>query len=112
MAVDAPRSPARVLNYGTGPPEDGLKREWDVCPKCGQPRWQLYIVPDRFYCDKCEVATFGPNTDVAEAEPEQIDLFGSTIAVPSNEGAKSEPAEEGPPIDEGDAWIADEMPDE
>lgn len=104
MAAKAPRTPERVLNYGTGPPDDGLEREWDVCPDCGGKRWQLVIVPDRFYCDKCCKATFGPNTEVKQPEPEQQGLFDV-----ASEALTAE--EEGPPV-EADAWMADEMPDE
>lgn len=108
MAVNAPRTPERILNFGAGPPEDGLEREWDVCPDCGCKRWQLVIVPTRFHCDRCEKAGPGPNVAVTEPEPEQTALFSA-----SNEGAKAEPpAEERPPVDDGDAWMADEMPDE
>jgi ribosomal protein S27AE len=106
MMNTAARRPARVLNVGPGPPDDGLEREWDVCPDCGCKRWQLILVPDRFYCDRCHVASLGPNQDVAEPEPEQIDLFAS------NEGAKPEAVADEPPIDEGMAWVAEEMPDE
>lgn len=74
--MSAPRSDPRVLNCGTGPPKDGLKREWDTCPDCAEPRWQLIIVPDMFYCDRCEKSSAGPNREVAEPEPEQIGLFG------------------------------------
>lgn len=106
----APRSDPRVLNYGTGPPDDGLERGRDICPDCGGERWQLVIVPDRFYCDRCEKSTYGPNTaPPAEPEPEQIGLFASTTEAASNEG---EEQEERAPLDEGDAWIASEMPDE
>lgn len=103
MATAAPHTPTRVLNYGTGPPKDGLEREWDTCPGCGQPRWQLIIMPDRFHCDKCEKAGPGPNTEVAESEPEQIELQVNSKPVQDLEV---------PPIDEADAWMAEEMPDE
>lgn len=109
MATKAPRTPERVLNYGTGPPDDGHDREWDTCPHCGRPRWQLIIVPDRFHCDKCEKA--GPRNDKPppEPEPEQLGLDG----VPSNEVEKQEQADgDRPPLDESDAWLAEEMPDE
>lgn len=72
MAMKPPAPPERVLNYGIGPPEDGHEREWDTCPDCGGKRWQLIIVPDRFYCDRCEKAGPGPNTEVAEREAEQL----------------------------------------
>lgn len=105
MAMKAPRTPERVLNYGTGPPDDGHEREWDVCPDCGQPRWQLIIVPDRFHCDRCEKAGPGPNTEVREPEPEQLGLDDAMT--------ESKPhAEEVPPLDEGMAWVAEEMPEE
>lgn len=128
MATKAPRSDDRVLNYGVGPPDDGHEREWDTCPVCGRPRWQLVIVPDRFHCDKCEKA--GPRNDEPppEPEPEQIDLFAETAAkvIPIDpqaraiaerasdalESAVSDYGQERAPVDEADAWIADEMPDE
>lgn len=74
MATDASRPSPRVLNYGSGPPDDGHEREWDVCPDCGNKRWQLIIVPDRFHCDHCRRAGPGPNREVREAEPEQTDI--------------------------------------
>lgn len=66
----------RVLNHGEGPPEDGAERERDICPECGAERWQLVIVPERFYCDDCKKAGPGPNGDAPAPKPEQIDLFG------------------------------------
>jgi hypothetical protein len=125
VPATAPRSNPRVLNYGTGPPKDGLEREWDTCPICGLRRWQLIIVPDRFHCDKCEKAGPGPNTEVAEPEPVQIDFFESTepaptlldptaraIASRAHDALTSAAEEWAPPIDEADAWMAEEMPDE
>lgn len=106
-ASDSPaaddRRPTRVVNEGPGPPEDGRERRWDVCPKCGGGRWEIVVIPDRFFCDKCQVASVGPNADVPEPEPVQLGL-----------GLDPEPAgvDDGPPPDEGMAWIADEMPDE
>jgi hypothetical protein len=101
------RNSDRVLNVGPGPPEDGKDRRRDLCPKCGNKRWELLVVPDRFFCDECQVASLGPNEDVAGPEPEQIDLFGVTT-----EGAKEEAIDDGPPLDEGMAWVSEEMPDE
>src|SRR3954470_8423 len=95
------RHAERVVNEAPGPPDDGKARRVDTCPTCGAERWELLVVPDVFYCEKCRKSTVGPNTAVVEAEPEQIDLFGATVSVPSNEGAKQEhPAEEAPPVDE------------
>lgn len=111
MAAKAPRTPARVLNYGTGPPDDGLKREWDICPDCGNKRWQLIIVPDRFHCDRCCKAGPGPNTEVAEPQPEQMDLIVDGVQLEVGETIRIG-GSESPPIDEADAWVADEMPDE
>lgn len=72
------RRPERVLNIGPGPPEDGMARRSDLCPKCGAERWELLVAPDRFFCDGCQIASLGPNKDVDEPEPEQIDLFAET----------------------------------
>jgi ribosomal protein S27AE len=100
MAVAAPRSSPRVLNLGAGPPEDGLQREWDTCPDCGQPRWQLVIVPDRFHCDRCEKATRGPNREAPAPDPLDVGSdFGG-----ANEG------EESAPIDESQGWETDAEP--
>lgn len=67
----------RVLNVGPGPPEDGKERRSDLCPKCGAERWELLVVPDCFFCDKCQVASVGPNDNVSEPEPEQLALGGA-----------------------------------
>lgn len=98
------RSDPRVLNYGTGPPEDGLEREWDTCPECGAERWQLIIVPDCFHCDRCEKAGPGPNREVADPEPEQIGF--------DLEPQNMTPEYDRAPIEEADAWMAEGMPDE
>jgi hypothetical protein len=102
------RHDERVVNEGPGPPDDGKDRRVDTCPTCGGERWEILVIPDVFHCDACKKATGGPNTEVVEAQPEQIDLFGATVEVPKQE----HPAEEAPPIDEGMAWMADEAPDE
>lgn len=61
------------------------------------------MVPDRFYCERCQRATEGPNSTPPPPTPgEQTDLFSV-----SNIGAK--PAEERPPIDEYDSYP---MPDD
>lgn len=81
MAAKAPRTPERVLNYGTGPPEDGKERRWDTCPRCGGRRWELLVVPDRFFCDECQVATKGPNTEPPRGpEPAQMGLLAEDIS--------------------------------
>lgn len=102
----ATRHAERVLNEGPGPPEDGKERRWDTCPGCGGRRWEILVVPETFYCDDCKKATAGPNTEPPKPpEPEQVGLFDV-----ASEAMTAE--EEGPPIDEGEAWIAEEMPDE
>lgn len=112
MTADAlDRRAERVVNEGPGPPDDGKDRRVDTCPTCGGERWEILVIPDVFHCDACKKATGGPNTEVAEAQPEQIDLFGSGFATASAV-PESEPGEEAPPIDEGMAWMADEAPDE
>ena len=106
MTADAPARPDSRLR-----PLDARGDRVDLCPTCGGERQELprNVVADVFYCEVCKRGTTGPNTEApAEAEPEQIDLFGATIEVPKQE----HPAEEAPPIDEGEAWMADEMPDE
>lgn len=120
MAIADPRTSIRVLNYGEGPPDDGREREWDVCPDCGGKRWQLVIVPDRFHCDRCEKSSRGPNTEAPVVEPEQMGLIGSFVDesagshVEVTDGRRTFGADdfERPPLDEADAWIADETPDE
>lgn len=104
----ATRHAERVLNYGPGPPEDGEDRRRDTCPGCGAERWELLGPPDVFYCDACKKGTVGPNTEGPKPKVEQIDLFAATIGVPKEEHL----AEEGPPIDEGMAWVGEERPDE
>jgi hypothetical protein len=49
----------RVVNVGAGPPDEGCER--DTCPRCGRERWELIVVPGCFYCDRCKVASPGPN---------------------------------------------------
>jgi len=58
-------------------PEDGRVRSVDVCPRCGRERWELVIVPGRFYCDRCGVATAGPNRKPPEPEEQdpQMELM-------------------------------------
>jgi hypothetical protein len=113
MSAATTRHAERVLNVGPGPPDDGKARRVDTCPSCGGERWEILVVPDVFHCDACKKATVGPNTEApADPQPEQIDLFGF-VSAPADAVAKSEPSiEEGPPVDEADAWMADEMPDE
>lgn len=77
----------------------------DTCPECGGERWELIVAPERFFCGKCEKATPGPNGEPPAPEPEQMGL-GIEEAPPATA------EEDGPPLDEGMAWIADEMPDE
>lgn len=101
-----PRHAERVLNYGSGPPEDGRERRRDVCPTCGGERWELLGPPDVFYCDECKKGTVGPNTEAPTPEPEQIGLFAATIEVPKQEHPAA------PLPDEGMAWVGEEGPDE
>lgn len=68
------KTATRILNYGSGPPDDGLEREWDICPTCGNARWQLYLVLDRFYCDWCRKSTARNDKPPPPPEPEQIEL--------------------------------------
>lgn len=50
----------------------------DSCPECGAQRFELVVVPTRFFCRRCQIATEGPNTaPPGDPEPEQIDLFAS-----------------------------------
>jgi len=76
----------RVLNYGAGPPEDGKPRRVDTCLDCGGERWEILVVPDTFYCDECEKATAGPNSEVKVVEPEPGTLFDDTAASPTSSG--------------------------
>jgi len=84
----------------------------DTCPTCGGERFELHVVPERFYCIACRVATVGPNTEPpGPAEPEQIDLFPTNPPlIPVR--AVGPPAAEAPPLDEGMAWVGEEGPDE
>lgn len=127
MTVDlaaglAPRAERPPPNVGYGPPPDGAERAWDTCPSCGGARWQLVIVPDRFYCDRCRVATPSveadvvgltwryPNTqaaEVAEPEPDQQGLFSVSDIAPA-----ASLFDDTPPLDEGMAWVGEEGPDE
>jgi hypothetical protein len=97
----------------------------DTCPECGAERFELVVVPDRFYCRRCKIATEGPNTEApAEPEPEQIDLFEPTGPAPTILDPQARAiakrasdvleaaVEEAPPIDEGMAWVGEEAPDE
>lgn len=97
----------------------------DSCPECGAERFELVVVPGRFYCRRCKVATEGPNTEPpSDPEPEQIDLFAVTGApvVPIDPEARAiakrasdvleAAVDEAPPIDEGMAWVGEEGPDE
>lgn len=101
----------------------------DSCPTCAAERFELVVVPGRFYCRCCKIATEGPNTEAPrDPEPEQIDLFEPSNPPPPPKGkdlmhdlmgslgmedpAYSSAAEEGPPIDEGMAWVGEEGSDE
>lgn len=74
----------------------------DVCPACGGERQELLVVPDRFYCEACKVASEGPNTALP-VEPE-IQL---TLGVPS-----ADAADDRPPLDESQAAATDRADDE
>jgi hypothetical protein len=86
---------------GPRPLDQRLERT-DVCPKCGGERQELPL-PDQFYCERCEKASSGPNTEPPpEPEPEPLGLFSV-----SELGADEEPLP-----DEGMAWVGEEGPDE
>lgn len=97
------RTAERVLNYGPGPPEDGRERRSDVCPTCGGERWEILGPPDVFYCDECKKGTVGPNADVPTPKPEQLGLEVAPAAALFDDG---------PPPDEGMAWVSEEAADE
>lgn len=99
----ATRHAERVLNYGPGPPEDGEDRRRDICPGCAAERWEILGPPDVFYCDACKKGTVGPNTEAPQPKPEQLGLDVAPAAALFDDG---------PPIDEGMAWVAEEGPDE
>jgi hypothetical protein len=83
-------------------PLDERGTRHDICPYCGGDRDELLIAPDLFYCEPCKRSTLGPNSIPPEQPPEQMTMLGAPPAA----------EDDGPPIDEGMAWMADEMPDE
>ena len=70
----------------------------DVCPTCAGERQELppHVVADRFYCERCKVATEGPN--LRATAPAEIQL---TLGLPSAH------EDDRPPLDETAAWTTD-----
>lgn len=88
---------------GPRPLDERLERV-DICPEpgCGRERQELPL-PDQFYCERCEKASSGPNTEPPPPlEEEPLGLFSV-----SDMGRDDEPA-----VDEGMAWVGEEGPDE
>jgi len=97
------KTATRTLGYGSGPPDDGLEREWDTCPTCGNRRWQLILIPDRFHCDRCCISTARNDEPLASPEPEQIGMdFGAENITAKYNGDQ-------PPIDESQGHETDRI---